>query len=174
MTRRPVVFVERNETMSTEIGRATRRGRKRVDLVARDAEGRPFLVAEIKTRPARPEDTEQLRSDLELLGPRASFGMLVDPAAIRVFRRDGQDLRGPDLILDAQSILGTYSNYSKKEFLSSSYLTDLVDAWLRDLGYRWKSATPPAVSEIAAIGLLPLLESASTRTEVLVGDYTVS
>ena len=45
----------------------------------------------------------------------------------------------------------------------------LIEAWLRDLAYNWKSEIPPASEQIAAIGLLPLLAGGTTKSGVEIG-----
>jgi hypothetical protein len=53
------------------------------------------------------------------------------------------------------------------------YLTTLVEAWLRDLAYHWKSEKPPASEQLAAIGLLQQLEGGTTQPEVALGGGTL-
>jgi len=53
------------------------------------------------------------------------------------------------------------------------YLTALVEAWLRDLAYHWKSEKPPASEQLAAIGLLQQLAGGTTQLEVALNGDTV-
>jgi hypothetical protein len=44
-----------------------------------------------------------------------------------------------------------------------SYLLTLVEAWLRDLAYHWKSEDPPGSEELGRAGLLEKLEGGTTQ-----------
>jgi hypothetical protein len=44
-----------------------------------------------------------------------------------------------------------------------SYLLTLVEAWLRDLSYHWKSENPPGSEELRSAGLLKRLEGGTTQ-----------
>ncbi|MGB3511015.1 MAG: hypothetical protein WBA93_17640 [Microcoleaceae cyanobacterium] len=47
----------------------------------------------------------------------------------------------------------------------TTYLTSLIEAWLRDLADRWKSEYPPAYQEITEINLLIQLADGTTVEE---------
>ncbi len=53
------------------------------------------------------------------------------------------------------------------------YLETLVEAWLRDLAYHWKSETPPESEKLAEIGLLQRLEGGTTHSLVNINGDTL-
>jgi hypothetical protein len=50
-----------------------------------------------------------------------------------------------------------------RERVFESYLLTLVEAWLRDLAYHWKSENPPGSEELGRAGLLEKLEGGTTQ-----------
>jgi len=56
-----------------------------------------------------------------------------------------------------------------------SYLLTLVEAWLRDLAYHWKSEDPPGSEELGKAGLIEKLEggtNAASRSLIWTLSYT--
>ena len=149
----------------------------RADLVAQDREGNPVLIAEIKAYPADEPAVRQLLSDLEAADPATPFGMLVDPQTISLYERSGDHSSAPVLQLMTADVLRHYDpefagerpRVGNAQFFRD-YLGALVEAWLRDLAFRWKSEQPPATKELEDVGLLRRLEEGTTTDEVSLGD----
>lgn len=59
-----------------------------------------------------------------------------------------------------------FSNLSNNNRIASFYLETLVEAWLRDLAYHWKSEKPPEWQKLQDIGLLQLIEEGTTYSQV--------
>jgi hypothetical protein len=137
-----------------------------VDLVAVDREGKSVVLVEVKTTPA-PERAaaDELIAYLKALPQAVPFAMLVDRDHIRLFRWDGTSL-SPASTLRTADVLRRYDPDFGKGRIFESYLATLVEGWLRDLAYHWKSERAPAAEELDAIGLLPKLEGGGTRSEV--------
>lgn len=94
---------------------------------------------------------------------RVSFALAIDPSAIRLFQAGGEDLGEPIVHLDTRQILEHYDpDFSRKQVFEP-YLLTLVEAWLRDLAYHWKSETPPGSEPLGKTGLLRLIAGGTTR-----------
>src|SRR5262249_31679926 len=103
--------------------------------------------------------------------PAFPFGMYVDPEVIEVFAADSTDPGRPESTLKTADILSVYEPDFRNKPIYLRYLVALVETWLNDLAFHWKSDQPPGLGELAAIGLAPLLEGGGTTHEVtLYGD----
>ncbi len=144
---------------------------ERPDIVALDKDGQVVLIAEVKGFPFSFQDKktkeyailrllDYLKSSKKLI----TFAMLVDGENILIFKWNGNNLSEPLLCLNTTETLSSYEpKFSSKEIFSL-YLTGLIEAWLRDLAYHWKSEIPPASKDMAKIGLLQLLEGGTTQS----------
>jgi hypothetical protein len=137
-----------------------------LDFVAKDKDGNIFLIGEVKTNNLRGNAREQLKHYLSQYHGDISFGMLVDTENIQIFRWNEQELSEPIQVLNTADILRFYDPKFGQKQIFESYLTTLVEAWLRDLAYHWKSPKPPAAAVMEDIGLLPHLADGTTEEEV--------
>jgi len=138
-----------------------------IDLIAEDRDGNPLLLGEVKaTSGISDEHIERLTFYLKALRDPIPFALLADLTTIKIFRWDGKSLSKPLAILSTPDVLRHYDPEFDQRRIFASYLQTLVEAWLRDLAYHWKSDQPPAAGSLAQIGLLPMLEGGSTRSEV--------
>ncbi|MGL5065491.1 MAG: hypothetical protein ACRC62_36430, partial [Microcoleus sp.] len=97
------------------------------------------------------------------------YAMFVDTEQMLIFKWDGINLSEPVCSLNTGEILCHYEHEFGNKRIFKRYLTRLVEAWLRDLAYNWKSKIPPAAEQIAKIGILPLLAGGTTRSRVEIG-----
>jgi hypothetical protein len=145
-------------------------GPKTPDIILQDRDDQPIGVVEVKSRTdSRSAGQEQLSALVNQLGtvyPTLSFGLLVDPEEIDVFRREAGDVGiVPVAQLKTRETLGHYApefagtdtRYAGFRFFEDLMVT-LVTSWLRGLAYRWKSEHPPGIEELASTGLLEKLE----------------
>jgi hypothetical protein len=154
----------------------------RADLIARDREGRPVLVVEVKTRPARQTDLQQLRASIDTISAASAaggivYGMLVDPESIVVLTRNGHL---PDLCLGPYRTTEVLSHYDpdfqgpEGQLVSAKvfgiYLRGLVEGWFQDLVLHWTEGEPPLRNELAEVGLLQRLEDGMVVEEGSVRD----
>ncbi len=141
-----------------------------VDLVAYDETDRPVLAVEAKAH--RIEHPQETLDHLVGLAGAIDYWLLADPEEMRLYggRSVGSGAR-PVAVLETKSVLVNYDPQLNGRALSQFYLVALVDAWLRDLALRWKSAEPPGTAELRGTGLLERLTDGSTRREVTIrGD----
>jgi hypothetical protein len=150
----------------------------RADILGESFDGKALLLVEVKANEGDPaRSVEQLRGCLNAANTVIPYAMLVDREQIRLYKWDGDVLNGPIFRAETVPILRDYAD-SRGDFpvrgMSEQHLATLVKIWLRDLAYRWKSATPPGAESLAAIGFLPFLNEMVFRSEVDTGGYPVS
>jgi len=140
------------------------------DFVALDKDRQVILIAEVqgfpfdfKTSMAKENAISQLSDYLQTAKSLIPFAMLVDKENIVIFKWDGKHLSEPILSLNTPDVLSHYEPEFSNKKIFSLYLRGLTEAWLRDLAYHWQSEIPPALQEMANIGLLQLLEDGTTQ-----------
>lgn len=147
----------------------------RADILAEDQEGRWTLLVEIHAHDAAPDSAlQQLRADLAATRDEIPFAMIVDLKKIQVFKFEDANLKGPVCTLATAEVLEHYDADFSSKRIFSDYLGTLVEAWLRDLAYHWKSPVVPGDAQLNAIGLLSRLQGGFTRREVELRGYPVS
>lgn len=145
-----------------------------VDIVASDRDDRLILVAAVSARKPREEQAAEVEHELPTWDPGSPnvFVMLVDLEDIRIFlpdeppvavEPDDHQVKSTQTLclgtsLKTAAVLSHYDAEFAQKPIYRDYLETLVEAWLRDLAFHWKSATPPGADQLAAIGLLPRLE----------------
>ena len=142
------------------------RAQLKADVMAFGRDGRAILLVEIKTGHARIESAKvQIIRYLQAAHDVIPFAMLVTSRQIHIFKWDGQHLSEPAFQLDTSSVLSVYdAEYSEKDGFEY-YMAALVEAWLRDAAYHWKSDNPPGFAMLEEIGIVRELQGGSTRTE---------
>jgi len=151
------------------------------DIIALDKDDRIVALIEVKINQAKEKAAkqritdralEQIKHLLSKLSEKkvvSPYAMIVNLENIIVFKWDGTVLSEAVLSLKTADILHYYDSKLGGQRIFEPYLTRLIEAWLRDLAYNWKSEIPPASEQIAAIGLLPLLAGGTTKSEVKIG-----
>ncbi|MEG4218400.1 hypothetical protein QUA27_24255 [Microcoleus sp. Pol14C6] len=154
------------------------------DVIALDKDDRIVVLIEVKIIQAQEADAkqkivdraiEQIKHFLSKLSEKKvviPYAMIVTLENIIVFKWDGTVLSEAVLSLKTADILHYYDSKLGDQRIFEPYLTRLIESWLRDLAYNWKSEIPPAAEQIAAIGLLQLLAGGTTKLRVkLGGDF---
>lgn len=144
----------------------------KADIVAQDINGQILLLVEVKAT-AGHRGIDQLIAKLQDANILIPFAMLVDLENIHIFQWDGSNLSAPIASLKTATVLRNYDVEVGIKRIFERYLITLVEAWLRDLAYNWKSEMPPASEQIAAIGLLQRLKGGTTQAEVAIGGDTL-
>lgn len=139
--------------------------------VAIDSEERIVMLIDVQSRAISELDKKDFIGYLKAAQGIITFGMMVDKEEMQIYAIDSSNLYEPICTLKVVEVLCCYDpeigNKQKSPFgLGRSYLTGKVESWLRDLAYNWKSEIPPAVDQMKAIGLLPLLEDGTTSSDV--------
>ena len=132
------------------------------DAAVVDGENHAVVLVEAKAHPVESWDTilpRQLANSAE----RAAYVLTVDPNSIQLFRPGEESLGEPIVRLDTRQVLRHYDPDFPRTRVFESYLLTLVEAWLRDLAYHWKSEDPPGSEELGRAGLLEKLEGGTTQ-----------
>ncbi len=134
------------------------------DAAVFDRENLPVALIQVKARPLGKEWTSLLRSELKRKPPpHADFLLAVDPACIHLYRLTEKELSDPVVHLDTPKVLSHYDPDFTGKRIFEFYLLTLVEAWLRDLAYHWKSPNPPGSEELKAAGFLGRVEGGTTQ-----------
>jgi hypothetical protein len=129
-----------------------------IDLIAYDAEDRPVLLVEVKGATRGSALEEQTIAYLTEVRPPAR-------ETIRLFDGDQEPGRLLCTLMTAD-VLSFYDADFRTKPVYHFYLGILVEGWLMDLACHWKSQSPPAEAEMAAVGLLARLKGGTTRSGV--------
>jgi hypothetical protein len=138
------------------------------DIVAEDARGREVLVVEVKTLPLDDQAAREILDYMREAQHPVRFGMVADLEKIRVVDYEHDQGGGFACVIETKDVLTTYDPQFGSKRIFEHYLTTLVNAWIRDHVYHWKSETPPGTDALASVGLLPLLRDGDTHREVTV------
>lgn len=136
------------------------------DITILDSDERIVLLAQAKGKGQMWGGISEVISWLKAGNGAIPFVMFVDLENIHIFKWDSANLSEPVCILNTADVLGHYGLNVSEKYISGRYISALAESWFRDLVYHWKSPTPPASEQIAAIGLLPLLQDGTTQPEV--------
>jgi len=123
-------------------------------IVVKDKDDRPMMFVDVRSyRAFSSEDlTIHHLEDYQ----HVPFLMFVNLKQIRIYPSGNYQ---PVMILKAEEILSFYApNYQEYKVISQHYLVSLVDSWLSDISYHWKSQNPPFETQINEVGLTSLLE----------------
>jgi len=154
-----------------------------VDIIALDKDDRVVMLIEVKIIQAQEPAAKQRIADYMISWMKAvlakiskqrtiiPYAMFVDTEQILIFKWDGVKLSEPVCSLNTGKILRHYEPEFGKKWISERYLESLIESWLEDLAYNWKSERPAASEEIAIIGLLPRLAGGTTKSGVQLGNF---
>ncbi|MBE9234613.1 hypothetical protein IQ227_00820 [Anabaena aphanizomenioides LEGE 00250] len=93
------------------------------------------------------------------------FAMSANLQNITIFKSNSEHLLNPVISLFSADILSHYEPEFSKRKILYLYLRTLIEAWLRDLAYHWKSEIPPGTKELSKIGLLEKMKDGDTYTQ---------
>jgi hypothetical protein len=121
-------------------------------IVALDKDDQPILMIDVRS-----SDFFAL-TDINILKmenyQHIPYLMFVNSNVIRIFKTPSFE---GILRLNTKETLTFYATEINKKRVSTSFIMTLIQAWLRDLAYHWKSEIPPHQEEIQKIGLLDYL-----------------
>jgi hypothetical protein len=130
------------------------------DIILRDNENNPILLADVRCKTMHSEVSQQILESLVKAKGDIPFVMLVNLENIEIYQWNKKSSIANFKTAD---ILNFYDPDFRKKRILPNYLIALVDAWLSDLAYHWKSSEPPAMLEIQNIGLLEKVRNGSTE-----------
>ena len=154
------------------------------DIVVLDKDEKIVLLVEVKGTKLEGRDAKQkaispLKSYLQNAKNtrfplvQEMFAMLADLGNINIFKWDSHKFSDSLISLETANILSHYDPEFSRRRILDLYLETLVEAWLRDLAYHWKSETPPASEKLSEIGLLQKLEGGTTHSQANIDGDTL-
>lgn len=149
------------------------------DIIAENHQGDPVLLIEVKAenitdmKKARDWLIAHSQSYQEKIKQIIPFSMLVDYENIEIFALNHNQAFTPILTLKTATVLSYYDPNYEQKTIYYHYLVRLIETWLRDLAYHWKSDIPPAFEKIAEIGLLKHLDDGTTKSGEGVNNETI-
>ena len=153
------------------------------DIIALDKDDRIVVLIEVKIIQAQEQAAKQRIADYMISWIKAvlakiseqriiiPYAMFVDTEKILIFKWDGENLSDTVCFLNTGKILRYYEPEFGEKWISERYLESLIESWVRDLGYNWKSEMPPESEQIARIGLLQRLAGGTTKSGVQLGNF---
>jgi hypothetical protein len=132
------------------------------DAAVVDRENHAIALVQVKAHPVETWATI-LPRQLAKSAERVAFVFTIDPNGIQLYRPGGESVGEPIVHLDTRQVLQHYDPEFATKRVFESYLLTLVEAWLRDLAYHWKSENPPGSEELGKAGLLEKLEGGTTQ-----------
>ena len=155
------------------------------DVIALDKDDRIVVLIKVKIIQAQEEAAKQrivdrainwIKAVLAKLSEKNAivpYAMFIDAEQILIFKWDGVNLSEPVCTLNTGEICRYYMPTFGSKWIFEDTIETLIQSWLHDLDYNWKSEIPPASEQIAAIGLLPLLAGGTTKSGVELGGNRI-
>ncbi len=155
------------------------------DVIALDKDDRIVVLIEVQIIRAQEAAAKQkivdramdwIKAVLAKLSEKNAivpYAMFIDAEQILIFKWDGVNLSEPVCTLNTGEIGRYYMPGFGSKWLFESTIEGVIQSWLHDLDYNWKSEIPPASEQIAAIGLLPLLAGGTTKSGVELGGNRI-
>jgi hypothetical protein len=132
-------------------------------IVAKDKDDHPILMIDVRFSGVYSSP------DLDILKMEAyqyiPFLMFVNSNVMRIFK-------SPTFTeiarFDTKQVLAFYNPKSIEGIIYQSTLVILIQVWLHDLSYNWKSENPPYIEEMKEMGLFaPLLDGTTEELDLL-------
>lgn len=131
------------------------------DAAFMDKENHAVVLVDVKDHPVERWATI-LPRQLAKFAEQVAFVLAIDPNHIFLYRPEQDNVGEPIVHLDTRLVLKHYDPEFPSKRVFESYLLTLVEGWLRDLAYHWKSENPPGSEELGKAGLLEKLEGGTT------------
>ncbi len=133
-----------------------------IDLAMLDADGQAVLIAQVRVSDLSPgQFSEPVITYARHHG--IPFFLIADLNTIRIYHVDDR----ASLIFEAPTIdvLSRYDRDFSSKRIFGFYLKRLIEAWLRDVAYHWKSEMPPCFKELSDVGLAQRVMNGTTLSE---------
>ena len=122
------------------------------------------MVVEVKRRAFDQATRDQVATYAEGVG--AQFVMMIDPQQIVITPTiDGRPQWGCAITLPTSSVVSRYADAPDLEKIEGFYFESLIEAWLRDFSFSWKSRRPPGYDGLEKLGLASRLQNSETHAQ---------
>lgn len=134
------------------------------DITAWDKNGQKLLVSKVRARDIVEDITakveEILKFEYEHNRIIIPFAMTATREDINIFKWDGKNLE-TIYTFPTHEVMSEYDSEFSEKRIFEYYLETLVEGWLRDLAYNWKTDNPPKYQELTQIGFVEKLADAA-------------
>lgn len=127
------------------------------DITSWDKKGQKFLVSKIRARDIEEDIKSKVEEILkyehehnQIIVP---YGMTATPKNINIFKWDGKHLE-TIYTFPTSEVMSEYDSDFSNKRISEFYLETLIESWLRDLAYNWKTDNPPKSQELKQINFV--------------------
>lgn len=134
------------------------------DITAWDKNGNKLLVSKVRARDIVEDITAKIENILKFEYEHnrviIPYAMTATREEIKIFQWDGETLENV-YTFPTHEVLSEYDLEFSKKRIFEYYLETLVEGWLRDLAYHWKTENPPKLQELQHIGFVENLADAA-------------
>jgi hypothetical protein len=132
------------------------------NVVGLDKDDRPVLLVYAKAMEnAAAIGLPQLLEHLDVSEVR--YGMFAYLGQIQIFSKNSGSPATPVCSLRTADVLSVYEPQYCSKRIFQDYFEGLIEAWLRDFAFHWRTGRPPASNELESIGLAQILAGGMTR-----------
>lgn len=130
------------------------------DITAWDKNGNKLLVSKVRARNIVEDITAKVENILKFEYEQNKiiipYAMTATREEIKIFQWDGKKLENI-YTFPTHEIMSEYDSEFSHKRIFEYYLETLVEGWLRDLAYNWKTENPPKSQELKQIGFVEKL-----------------
>lgn len=130
------------------------------DITAWDKNDQKLLVSKVRARDIQEDIVSKIKDILSFEYEQnkviVPYAMIATPKLIQIFQWDGENLE-KKYDFPSSEVMSIYDQEFSEKRIFESYLEALVEGWLRDLAYNWKTENPPKLAELTQIGLVEKL-----------------
>lgn len=135
------------------------------DITGWNKNGQKLLVSKIRSRDIQEDIKSKVKKILKFEHEHNQFivpyAMTATPENIIFFKWDGKNLESL-YTFPTHEVMSEYDSKFANKRISESYLEILVESWLRDLAYNWKTDNPPKLQELKQIDFVQKLADAAS------------
>jgi hypothetical protein len=136
------------------------------DVVAFDRDDKPVVVVAADERPLYPQSIGFNLEVLQAIRKDIPFAILAYAEEMTIYRKHRTRSLEPVATIPTREIIRFYAPESVEGRLFSRFIAAMIDVWLRDFMWHWKSPTPPYSETMAALGLVERLENGWSKARV--------
>ncbi|MEH2362800.1 hypothetical protein [Nostoc sp.] len=134
------------------------------DITGWNKNGQKLLVSKIRARDIQEDIKSKVEEILNFEHEHnqviVPYAMTATPENINFFKWDGKNLETV-YTFPTHEVMSEYDSEFANKRISEFYLQTLVESWLRDLAYNWKTDNPPKSQELKQIDFVEKLADAA-------------
>ncbi|MEA5625437.1 hypothetical protein [Nostoc sp. UHCC 0251] len=134
------------------------------DITGWNKNGQKLLVSKIRSRDIQEDIKSKVEEILKFEHEHnkviVPYAMTATPENIIFLKWDGKNLETL-YTFPTHEVMSEYDSEFANKRISESYLEILVESWLRDLAYKWKTDNPPKLQELKQIDFVQKLADAA-------------